>query len=394
MIRKFVKDEKCIACGESFNPVAKNFINSHGICPYCGFSLSKSKILLQSKINAFLTLKLEGMKTNIYVAGKLFLHCKHLLIINPQESEIEDEITSIDEAKSKLSSSLENKINPIDLGITPIDEFWAHCSNIQAWTEHNYDTRLLEKTLAFGLLEKLTEAGEPQALRIFKEEVAKRLFYYKYSEDIYDFLICKGYTDLFSNEEICDLLEEGGQELLQLRKELDMDFTLNFNNDFDKPLFLIFIENGVCDTIRLRHVHFKKLPKALRSLKSLKSLEIYDNGLESLPNWIGELKNLEELIISHNLIRELPASLGNLRNLKILMASDSQLVDIPVEIGNITNLKKLYLGKNKIMKLPDIFGSLKSLEILSIVENNLSSLPKSLELNSTICKLMRGNSLD
>ena len=61
-----------------------------------------------------------------------------------------------------------------DHDISPDQEFWGHCSNLQMWHEHNYDTRLLHSNLSFPLLRKLADVGDPQAMRVFKEEIAKR----------------------------------------------------------------------------------------------------------------------------------------------------------------------------------------------------------------------------
>ncbi len=52
--------------------------------------------------------------------------------------------------------------------ILPIKEFWGHCSNLQAWAEYGYDTRLLHPNLAFPLLEKLATVGDPIAKKVFK----------------------------------------------------------------------------------------------------------------------------------------------------------------------------------------------------------------------------------
>lgn len=60
------------------------------------------------------------------------------------------------------------------MDITPEEEFWGHCSNLQAWVENNYDTRLLHSNIAFPLLKKLTEAGDPNTNKVFKEEIARR----------------------------------------------------------------------------------------------------------------------------------------------------------------------------------------------------------------------------
>ncbi len=69
---------------------------------------------------------------------------------------------------------MERKITPEELGITKEQEFWAHCSNLQAWAENGYDTRLLHSNLSFPLLKKLTEVGDTKARKIFKDEIAQR----------------------------------------------------------------------------------------------------------------------------------------------------------------------------------------------------------------------------
>ena len=63
----------------------------------------------------------------------------------------------------------------IKYSISPEQEFWGHCSNLQMWYEHNYDTRIFRSNLAFPLLRELTEYGDPRAKKVFKEEIAKRI---------------------------------------------------------------------------------------------------------------------------------------------------------------------------------------------------------------------------
>ncbi|MFX1237046.1 MAG: hypothetical protein ACFFAS_03805 [Promethearchaeota archaeon] len=50
--------------------------------------------------------------------------------------------------------------------IPPETEFLVHCSNLQAWVEHGYDARLIHSNLAFPLLKRLCEVGDPQAKRM------------------------------------------------------------------------------------------------------------------------------------------------------------------------------------------------------------------------------------
>lgn len=150
------------------------------------------------RINEFLTLKFEkGYKTVIYIKDKEFIQCKYLLLTIPEEpiSNIL-KINSIDEAAEHLDSSMEE-----DSTIIPPDiEFWGHCSNLQVWYEHKYDTRLLRNNLAFPLLKKLTEAGDPLAKKVFKEEIAKR--YKSGFPSVVKYLEEEGYLKYLSQEEL------------------------------------------------------------------------------------------------------------------------------------------------------------------------------------------------
>jgi hypothetical protein len=93
--------------------------------------------MLEFKVNDYVSLKFNYPDTEIYINGKYFMQCFSL--------------------------------------IDTEEEFWGHCSNLQAWSEHDYDTRLLKVNLAFPLLEQLAEAGDNLARIKFKEEILKRL---------------------------------------------------------------------------------------------------------------------------------------------------------------------------------------------------------------------------
>ncbi len=104
------------------------------------------------EINEFLTLKLEEKTTNIYVNGRRFGLCKYLLLNIPvQNIESYESINSIDEAADFLGWTVEGQ-EGVEYNIDPETEFFGHCSNLQAWWEHGYDTRLLHRNLAFPLL--------------------------------------------------------------------------------------------------------------------------------------------------------------------------------------------------------------------------------------------------
>jgi len=162
------------------------------------------------KINDFINVRLEEGYTNIYVKNRFFNQCKYLLLNIPVEKISSfDEIDSIDEAAEILDSSLE-MMSPYEYHIEPEEEFLAHCSNLQVWAENGYNTRLLHSNLAFPLLERLTEAGDPLAKKAFKEEIVKR-----YTSDyppVIEYLKEEGYLEYLTDEELSFLKEEINKE--------------------------------------------------------------------------------------------------------------------------------------------------------------------------------------
>ncbi len=179
------------------------------------------------KVNEFLTVKLEEDKTCIYVNGEFFNQCKSLLLNIPvNEFTTFDEIESIDDAAEMLDKTLEGE-SVFYYDIPAETEFWAHCSNLQAWTENNYNTNLLHSNLAFPLLKKLVEAGDLAAKKVFKEEIAKRFM--SGNVNIITYLVDDGYLDILSKEEIDTIAKE-----LDFEKIKDKAYISEILNDFEK----------------------------------------------------------------------------------------------------------------------------------------------------------------
>lgn len=152
------------------------------------------------KINNLVDLRLIQKKTHIYINNKIFLACKSLLLnIFPDEIDKYDNIKSIDDVAITLNSSRKRTVRSM-FKITPEQEFEAHCSNIQAWVEHDYDTRLLHSNLSFPLLRKLTEVGDKKAVIVFKEEIAKRFI--EGNINVRRFLQWEGYLNHLNVDEL------------------------------------------------------------------------------------------------------------------------------------------------------------------------------------------------
>ena len=154
-------------------------------------------------INRYLSVKMIGDKTQIFVNNKPFDHCKYLLLDIPvDEADEYDEIDSIDEAKVRLGGYMEYDHSIIP----PRTEFWGHCSNLQAWAENDYDTRLLHSNLAFPLLRKLTQAGDKKARKVYKEEIGIR--FVSGFLPVIQFLFRGDYLEELTREEFVSLLDE------------------------------------------------------------------------------------------------------------------------------------------------------------------------------------------
>jgi len=242
------------------------------------------------RVNDYIILKLEeeiieekeGLKettTNIYVNGEKFQQCTFLLVNIPINQAISlKEIDSIDEAEGILDTSLEeNNDNPFEYKIPPETEFWGHCSNIQVWAESNYNTKLLHRNLAFPLLKKLAELGDPIAKRVFKEEVAQRFL--SFYLPVIHFLFFNNYLDFFSEEELELLFHK-----LKLHNELLFSFI--------KPVLMIkgYIKHNL--TIEEFGVYLKKFISDSEGGKfvplKMEKYEILDTFSNVIHNWLLE----------------------------------------------------------------------------------------------------------
>jgi len=201
--------------------------------------------MIEYEINEFLALKLEEGKTHIYVNGKRFRQCTRLAITIPKQSiPIYNSIDSIDEAADLYQKHLyQNKIvegpNARVLrdevhDITPEQEFWGHCSNLQAWYEHNYDTRLLHSSLAFPLLKALVDSGDPDAKRVFRIEIADR-FESGYPNTITSIFKAR-LLDYFSPEEKKELIQQNFPVILKYIENVSKHYPNMFPYIFEERL--------------------------------------------------------------------------------------------------------------------------------------------------------------
>ena len=321
------------------------------------------------QINQFLSLRLENQKTNIYIEGKRFGSCKYLLLNLHKDDIIEfSQIKSINEAMERYSNQHERDKTIL----SPETEFWGHCSNLQAWAEHNYNTNLLDTKLSFPLLKKLTEAGDPTAKRAFTEEIARR--FEDGTEETRE-LLKLSYLHFLTPSEL-SALNIKNYILFNGKIKIILDNMLHLTNrgltelSQIKRLYQIAPEG-----INLRNNKLTEIPKPKNKIKNIRTLWMTYNNLESIPSYISQFSSLKDLGVSHNELRTLPESLGKLKTLEKLSLSGNKLRTLPESIGELYSLKWLNLGNNSLRRLPTSFKNLENLRCLLLDMNPLTEIP-------------------
>ena len=230
------------------------------------------------KVNEFITLKLENGKSNIYVNGELFNHCKYILTRKKvDELEVLLEIESVDELSQNLDHSLEG-VDSDKIDIPLETRFWVHCSNLQVWYENNYDTKLIHRNLAFPLLKRLVEVGDPLAQKLFQEEIAKRIesgnltvINYLILEEYLKYLP-KDYLDwLYKNGEILEKMVSKIVEKPTFKKHI-IKYINQLNKDGNKS-------NWVIKDINLEDI-CRTYEEIYNSIDHENYIEFLDNGIE------------------------------------------------------------------------------------------------------------------
>jgi Leucine-rich repeat (LRR) protein len=315
------------------------------------------------RINDFITLKLENKKTNIYINDKQFDKCRSPSLLF-QRSKVDIEAPQAIECIEQLSKGQWSySIDKGRVNITPEDEFWGFCSNMQVWAENNYDTTLLHFKSSFLLLKQLFEVGDLVARDVFKKEIKKRID--KKHKDAVQYILKNNFFDMFSDEEIVELL---GNDFVRIK---DYGIYPLEGNELD-------IKNGLYHNFD----DIERLDK-VTSLKKLSiglSDQIYNEMMDDLDeeedfvtslNGLSQIPNLEELCVNIARLSKIGDS-ETLPKLKKLEIFFSKVVDI-TGIEEYKSLTYLDLRGNNISSI-ETLQSLRSLEQLLLGDNAISSL--------------------
>ncbi len=335
--------------------------------------------VIEFNVNRFIKLKLEKGITNIYICNVLFTHCKRAMITTSLK--YLEYIESIDELiDNALPEDLDIDYNPhykTNLGISPEDEFWVHCSTFQVWVENNYDSLLLHKNLAFPILKELVAYGDRKAKLMFKEEIIKRLE--TGYHPVIEYLESAGYTKHIEKEELFSILLN--------RREFEVIFKIfdgkldevvwHYGYDFESTLdgYDILIFNKSVVWLDLSERNLKWIHNEIGCLKKLTHLDLSYNKLTTLPKTIGNLISLVDLRADYNRLETIPSEIGQLKKLKVLFLDSNRIRTLPSSIGDLVSLNKLTLDSNYIKTLPETLGNLKKLHDLGLSNNSFGNFP-------------------
>lgn len=146
--------------------------------------------------------------------------------------------------------------------------------------------------------------------------------------------------------------------------------------------------------LNLYNAGLTTLPKRINRLKRLTVLDLYYNKIKELPRQMGRMKRLEQLAVAHNDLSSLPASLAKLRRLQMLYAHHNRISQLPDAFAKLRYLRILDLGYNWFTVPPAVLALLPALEELDLNNNNLQELPASLGTLKGLKKLyLRSNPL-
>ena len=358
------------------------------------------------KINDYIKLKLEGDRTNIYVKNRIFTQCMYLLLNIPVDKVRKyDDIDSIDEVAEILDRSMEGGGRGM-YHIDPEEEFMGHCSNMQAWAENDYDTRILHRNLAFPLLKRLSDVGDPLAKNRIKEEVALR--YASGHDAVMTFLADNGYLKYLNRDELEYLLEDNKIPIISALARISNDITMAFETQSVNIRLMRLIRDAS------KNIGYQNIPFIISHLNkdfSEKSQEvlvnfIYSNFrnqkdfplMEFLNNHIEFFKELDlnSIMYDEKIIGFLRGNILHLREKGVKNVNDIKLPEdeyLKIEeidlsnnliinldgIQKFRNLRRLKLNNNKIYNF-NILNNLELLQHLSLRNNLISSMESTISL--------------
>ncbi len=195
----------------------------------CEDDVDDSRAIEEFKINALLSVRLDGDGPRMYVKGRPFDQCAYPVLNGDGYRDYDDgygdgysgdenskvprkAARSVDAFLWKEHRTLDHPGYVEGPGVSMQELFWGLCSTLQAWAENDYDTRLLHVNLAFPLSRALANAGDSVAKARFEREVVAR--WKSDFEPVQMYLSHGGFLHSLSPRALVDIFVHGGPQHL------------------------------------------------------------------------------------------------------------------------------------------------------------------------------------
>lgn len=172
---------------------------------------------------------------------------------------------------------------------------------------------------------------------------------------------------MINHEKILDLLHSPDEKNIALGialakshgdKNIEKDYLELYQYFFDARVTSIEPKhiaqlNNPGSYLELEGTFGMKIPKSIRRLVRLESLNLSDKDLTALPKEIGQLKQLKLLELRNNRLKTLPKSIGKLSNLEALILPNNDIRHLPSSLKQLQSLTFLDLTDNSFVAHSD-----------------------------------------
>jgi hypothetical protein len=303
------------------------------------------------------------------------------------------------------------------------------------WAENGYDTRILHRNLAFPLLKRLSEVGDPMAKRVFSEEIAIRLA--SKHPTVIQFLTQNGYLRYLNHDEFESIFEDLSPNFL---RDVTTDFRALIENDpgLDLSSQINFLIHRIIRDFGIEHISLiiskilynipedhrdglvKDVYQILKERKEFPLIQYVNKHLgyfkdyEFEFNFIkyndrivaffrndkiflnnqnirkisnlnainGNLDAVNEVDLSNNQISDL-RGIEKFSNIRILKLNNNEITEVE-GLENLEKLEKLFLRNNRITEIEGI-ENLTNLKLIDLSNNpTISKIPENLSAIPTL----------
>ncbi|RDW78069.1 adenylate cyclase [Coleophoma crateriformis] len=141
-------------------------------------------------------------------------------------------------------------------------------------------------------------------------------------------------------------------------------------------------------SLKLANNRLTELPTYFGQFRSMRTLNVSSNFLDSFPEFLCSLESLVDIDMSFNSISNLPNSIGQLRNLERFVITNNRLAgSLPQTFSQLVQLKEVDIRYNGLSSI-DVIAQLPKVEQISADHNSVSVC----ETEFTSIRVLRLNS--